>query len=89
LSLRFSHFQLESILGYPHAGNDVFYVGGVYEGRPCRAFLKVERQTGADVENEIRTIQTLPFSLKPEILAFHFSNRNIFLLRKRKESAFR
>lgn len=28
-SLEFTEFELKRILGYPHAGNDVFYVNGI------------------------------------------------------------
>ncbi len=35
-----------------------------------RAFLKVERQTGANVGNEIRIIRQLPFSTVPRILDY-------------------
>ena len=41
------------ILGYPHAGNDVFYVRGLYHGRQINAYIKAARQRGADIGNEI------------------------------------
>lgn len=36
-SLPYRDFQLLKVLGYPHAGNDVFYAEGIYQGEPCRA----------------------------------------------------
>ena len=30
-SLKFAKFKLVEVLGYPHAGNDVFYVKGCFE----------------------------------------------------------
>ena len=56
------------MLGYPHAGNDVFYTAGEYEGRPCSAFLKVERQAGADLANEAAVLRALPYPCKPRLL---------------------
>lgn len=29
--LDYHHFQLTEILGYPHAGNDVFHAKGIYQ----------------------------------------------------------
>ena len=33
LSLKFTKFKTTEILGFPHAGNDVFYVKGIYDGK--------------------------------------------------------
>ena len=49
-SLHFENFELHEVLGYPYAGNDVFYVRGIINGSEARAFLKVERQKTADIE---------------------------------------
>ncbi|MCB2209260.1 aminoglycoside phosphotransferase family protein [bacterium] len=69
-ALTFKNFTLSKILGYPHAGNDVFYVVGVSDGEDVDAFLKVERQTGADVANEIRVIRQLKFPFVPKIIDY-------------------
>lgn len=69
-SLAFSDFRLLGVLGWPPAGNDVFYVEGEYCGAPCRAFIKVARQSGADVANEYRTLCRIPFSFVPRALDF-------------------
>jgi aminoglycoside phosphotransferase (APT) family kinase protein len=69
-SLRFHSFRLDEILDYPHAGNDVFHVRGQYQTKPCDAYLKVERQSGADIRNEIEMLQSLPFPLKPCLLDY-------------------
>lgn len=43
-TLHFYNFHLKEVLGYPHAGNDVFYVQGIgKDGQEVKAFLKVER----------------------------------------------
>ena len=70
-SLKFNRFELSRVLGYPHAGNDVFYVEGLAVGRTVRAFLKVERHSGADVANEVRILRQLDFSFVPAIIDFN------------------
>ena len=68
-SLCLEPFRVKEILGYPHAGNDVFYVSGWDGERPCRAFVKVERQKGADVLNEAATLRRLSLPYLPRVLA--------------------
>lgn len=36
-TLPYRSFKPLEILGYPHAGNDVFYVRGLYHGRQINA----------------------------------------------------
>ncbi len=67
-ALPYRAFRLERVLGYPHAGNDVFQVEGVWRGRRVEAFVKVARQSGADIANEIAVIETLSCALAPEII---------------------
>lgn len=69
-ALPLKRFHLEEVLGYPHAGNDVFYAAGTCDGRPCTAFVKVERQTGADLGNEAAVLRTLPYPYKPRLLEY-------------------
>lgn len=37
-TLPYRSFKPLEILGYPHAGNDVFYVRGLYHGRQINAY---------------------------------------------------
>lgn len=72
-SLNFNNFKLKQVLGYPHAGNDVFYVSGIgKEGEELKAFLKVERQKNADIEREVSIIKELDFSILPTIIDYSF-----------------
>lgn len=64
----FQRFRLEKILGYPHAGNDVFHVEGIWENQRCRGYLKIQRQAGADLAREAELLATLPLSTVPEVL---------------------
>lgn len=68
--LKFHVFSLEAVLGYPHAGNDVFHVVGKFVGRKVKAFLKVERQKTADIEREVLIIGRLNFPFVPTILEY-------------------
>lgn len=47
------------LLGFPHAGNDVFSCLIEYNGEKKVAILKIERQVDANLENEIRMIRIL------------------------------
>jgi len=69
-ALPLSEFRIKEVLGYPHAGNDVFYTAGTCRGRPCTAFLKVERQAGADLGSEAAVLRTLPYPYKPRLLEY-------------------
>lgn len=72
-SLKFNSFHLKEVLGYPHAGNDVFYVNGIgIEGKEITAFLKVERQKTADIDREVSIINQLDFPFLPTILDYSF-----------------
>jgi len=69
-SLRFNHIEIIEILGYPHAGNDVFHARILYRGTESTAFIKIERQTGADIMNEINILLKLPFVFCPKLLDY-------------------
>lgn len=69
-SLKFAKFKLVEVLGYPHAGNDVFFVKGCFENREVLAFIKFNRQFGADVENEINVLSQINFDNTPKIIDF-------------------
>ena len=60
--LKYNNFTLKEILGYPHAGNDVFYVKGIYKNKEIYAFIKINRQKGADVKNEIEVLNKIQWN---------------------------
>lgn len=68
--LPLTKYKIKTVLGYPHAGNDVFHMIGEYNTLETEAYLKIARQTGADIENEVKTIQALNCPLVPEILEY-------------------
>ena len=39
--LEYHHFRLTEILGYPHAGNDVFHAKGIYQQQETEGYIKV------------------------------------------------
>ena len=69
-SLDFKSFKLLEIIGYPHAGNDVFQVKGIYGNEEVEAYIKVARQQGANIENEVKTIQKIGWDIVPKIIDF-------------------
>ncbi len=82
-SLKFNDFYLEKILGYPHAGNDVFYVRGLgKDGQDTTAFLKVERQKTADIEREISIIEKLDLPFLPTIIDYSFDTPKYVLTKE-------
>lgn len=83
-ALPFRQFTLTEVLGYPHAGNDVFQVRGVYQNEEVEAFIKVARQRGADIRREIDTISALGWDVLPEILD-HDEDKSQFVVTLAKE----
>lgn len=67
-ALDYHSFELKKVLGYPHAGNDVFYVEGVHAGKKVRAYVKAARQPGADLARETAILQALQGFPVPKVL---------------------
>lgn len=72
-ALPYTNFRPVEILGYPHAGNDVFHARGMYGGREVTAYIKVARQPGAAIENEVAILRQLQGPQVPPVLDFDFS----------------
>lgn len=68
--LGFKNFQLKEVLGYPHAGNDVFFARGMYKGEEKLVFIKVSRQKNADIKNEIEILKKLSLDNIPTIIDY-------------------
>ena len=68
--LPYKNFELQEVLGYPHAGNDVFHAKGFYKQKQVEVFIKVARQFGADIKNEIEVISRLNCELLPTVIDF-------------------
>ena len=69
-ALDYSNFQLNEILGYPHAGNDVFHVRGIANGYETTAYIKVARQNGAAIDNEVNILAQLDAPIFPKVLDY-------------------
>ncbi len=67
-ALPYTKFRPVEILGYPHAGNDVFHARGMCEGRAVTAYIKAARQAGAALQNEAELLQRLDFPHLPKLL---------------------
>ena len=69
-SLPYKTFHPIEILGYPHAGNDVFHARGIYDGREVRAYIKTARQKGAAIENEVTILSQLHSPVYPTVIDY-------------------
>ena len=73
-TLNFHTFHPTEILGYPHAGNDVFYVKGTHEGKEITAYVKAARHEGNGIKNETAILQRLDMPYIPKLLDSDFQN---------------
>ena len=71
-SLNYRAFHLLEVLGYPHAGNDVFHVKGVYNETEMTAYIKVARQQGAAIANEVAILRQFDLPIIPRVLDADF-----------------
>ena len=69
-ALPYHAFKPLEILGYPHAGNDVFHVRGLFNGIQINAYIKVARQKGADIDNEMSVLPQFPSAVVPSIIDY-------------------
>ncbi len=69
-ALDYNNFQLHEVLGYPHAGNDVFHVRGMAGGRETTAYVKVARQKGAAIDNEVNILTQLNSPVYPKVIDY-------------------
>jgi len=69
-ALDYQNFQLKEVLGYPHAGNDVFHVRGLAKGVETTAYVKVARQKGADIDNEVNILAQLDAPVFPKVIDY-------------------
>ncbi len=69
-TLPYKKFEPLEILGYPHAGNDVFHVKGRCNGREICAYIKAAGQKGADIGNEAAILSQLRLAITPSIIEY-------------------
>ena len=69
-TLPYHAFKPLESLGYPHAGNDVFYARGIYKGNQVNAYIKVARQNGADVSNEVTILPKIRSTITPTVIDY-------------------
>ena len=67
-ALPYRHFQPQKVLGYPHAGNDVFHMRGVWRERELTAYVKVTRKSPAGIKNEGTILPQVLSPLTPRVL---------------------
>lgn len=66
----YNNFQPKEILGYPHAGNDVFHVRGLADNSETTAYIKAARQKGAAIDNEVNILAQLKGPVFPKVLDY-------------------
>ena len=69
-TLEFENFKILEVLGYPYAGNDVFYVKGMYNNEEVYAFLKVARSKAANLKNEVEIVKKINLKCAPKVLEY-------------------
>ena len=69
-TLPYHSFKPLEILGYPHAGNDVFHVRGLYNGSQINAYIKSARQKGADIGNELSILSQFSAAVTPSVMDY-------------------
>ena len=69
-SLGYHGFRPEEILGYPHAGNDVFHVRGTIDEKPVRAYIKSARQKERNFLTEVKLLSQLDDPIFPRVLDY-------------------
>lgn len=68
-SLKLKNIEIDKIISYPPAGNDVFECIGKYNDKDINFIIKSERGTFADFSNEINVLNTINKYLKvPKVL---------------------
>lgn len=67
-SLPYHSFELKRVLGYPHAGNDVFYAEGIYNAELIKVYIKVLRNGSAGIMNEAAILSRLDDPLLPKVI---------------------
>ncbi|MBQ8654179.1 MAG: aminoglycoside phosphotransferase family protein [Clostridia bacterium] len=61
-------FRLLEVLGYPHAGNDVFHVRGEMQGAAAEAYIKAARHSEANLRHEAKMLRLLRMPDIPQVL---------------------
>lgn len=71
-SLPYKAFKPTEILGYPHAGNDVFHAKGLFDGKEVKAYIKAARQMGSSIEKEVAILSQLRSPMTPTVIDYGF-----------------
>ena len=67
-SLPYKSFRLCKILGYPHAGNDVFHAKGFVGNEEVTVYIKAARRKDAAIKNDVEMMRAFPFECVPEVI---------------------
>ena len=81
-SIKFKNFKLLKILGYPYAGNDVFYCKGEIDKKNTFCFLKVARQKDNNIKNEVNVLTKIKYKYLPKIIEYDEENFSYIITKK-------
>ena len=76
-SLKFNNIELIEVLGYPHAGNDVFYAKVKHNGEDVFCFIKVARNEDINFLTEIELLNTLNLPNIPTVIDYDKNGKYI------------
>ena len=80
-SLNYKNIKLLEILGYPHAGNDVFYAKAIYKEKEVYVYIKAVRKEDKNLKREIFILNELDIKYKPELLDYDEEGKFIVTLK--------
>ncbi len=72
-ALPLKNIQIQKILGYPHAANQVFYLRGLEDGKEGYYYLKYASHIDANLQNEIAILQQLHVPWIPQVVEYDTS----------------
>lgn len=81
-ALPLEHVQIQEILGYPHAANQVFYLRGLRDGQEGYYYLKYAHHRDANLRNEVEIIRQLRSPLTPEVVEYDANSYQYELTRQ-------
>ncbi len=70
LALPLQNVQIQEILGYPHAANQVFHLRGLCHGQEGYYYLKYAHHPDASFRNEVEIIRLLRSPLAPNVVEY-------------------
>lgn len=79
--INFKNIEINKIVSYPHAGNDVLECIGIYDNQETSFILKIERSKMANFSNEVKILEKLSKKLLvPTVYEFGSHNNHKYIV---------